>query len=137
MSSNYNETGIAGTTWIRSHQVQINNQYGKNPTVVFLEQRAVTLVDGTVLTLSLIPGFIEVAFDPSVQIPLINPWTGEPLTNVDGTQQYASHIEAYILLHSLYMQNAKLRDDALAAESSPPNDPAASPPIDPEASPPM
>lgn len=120
MSTNYQETSIAGATWIRSKQVQINNPFGGVPSVVFLEERAITLADNTVLTVPCVPGFCEVMFDPSAQIPLVNPWTGEPITSVDNVQQYASHIEAYILLHSLYLMTAAARDAALANPPEPP-----------------
>lgn len=116
MPTNYNESTIAGATWIRSKQVQINNPLGGTPSVVFLEERAVTLADQTVFTFPCSPGFCEVMFDPSAQIPLVNPWTGEPMTNVEGQQQYASHIEAYILLHSLYIQSATARDNYVPPE---------------------
>lgn len=124
-SPNYNETTVSGATWIRSFQVQINNSYNGTPTVVFLEERAVALSDNTVLTIPVQPGFCEVGFDPSAQIPLVNPWTGEPMTNNDPenpVQQYASHIEAYILLWSLYLQTAMERDAAANAPADPPPD---------------
>ena len=120
MPGNYQETTVAGTTWIRSYRVEIENQLGGVPSVVFREQRAITLADGSVVIVPINPGFVEAEFDAGAQIPLINPWTGEPLTNVDGVQQYASHIEAYILLHSLYLQTAAARD---AIVDNPPVEP--------------
>lgn len=136
MPTNYQETTVSGSTWVRAFQVQINNPYNGTPTVVFLEERAVALSDNTVMTIPAVPGFCEAIFNPSAQIPLVNPWTGEPMTNNDPenpAQQYASHIEAYIILWSLYLQAANERDNAVPPENTytPPYDNPEPPPEEP------
>ena len=114
MTANYQETNIAGTKWRRSYRVQIDNPYGGIPITTFHEEDCVSLTNVEVIKIN--AGNVQIAFDPSAQIPLINPWTGEPLTNIDNVQQHASHIEAYILLHSLYMQAVTARDALLTPE---------------------
>lgn len=106
--SNYKESQISGVKWRRSFRVQIDNPYNETPRVVFYEEDCINIGDDLIKTRA---GDLVVYFDPSAQIPLVNPWTGEPMTNTDNEQQFASHIEAYILLHSLYIQNATLRDN--------------------------
>jgi hypothetical protein len=126
MTANYQQTALAGTQWKRSKRVQIENPYGGEPTVVFTEEIAITLADGTVVTIP--AGTLEVTFDASTVIPLINPWTGEPLTNVDNVPQFATHLEAYILLHSLYLQNATIRDTPVPNVDPGPSEPPPPPP---------
>lgn len=130
MTVNYRETTENVTKWRRSFRVQIDNPYAGTPSVVFHEEDCLIMSDGEIIKRN--AGQVQVTFDPSTIIPLINPWTGEPITNVDDVQQTASHIEAYILLHSLYIQNATLRDIPLPIEetedpSSPPEDPSSPP----------
>lgn len=114
MPGNYQESSIAGTKWRRSFRVQIDNPYQGSPRVTFHEEECVTLSDATIFKIP--AGGLTVDFDPSSQIPLVNPWTGEPMTNVDNEPQYASHLEAYILLHSLYIQGATARDQPPAPQ---------------------
>lgn len=121
MTANYQQTSLAGVQWKRSKRVQIENPYGGTPSVVFTEEIAITLADGSVVTIPC--GTLEVAFNPSAVIPLINPWTGEPLTNVNGDPQFATHIEAYILLHSLYIDNATIRDTPVPNVDPGPSEP--------------
>lgn len=116
MSTNYKETQITGVGWKRSFRVEIDNPYGGIPRVVFHEENCYS-IDGTFIKQN--AGSVAVEFDASAQIPLINPWTGEPLTNVDNVQQYGSHIEAYIILHSLYIQSALARDNPPAQPEEP------------------
>lgn len=108
MSSNYNESSIAGTRWRRSFRVQIDNPYGAAPRALFHEEECISLAGGELMRQNV--GTLPVAFDQSKEINLINPWTGEPLTNVEGVQQKATHLEIYIILHSLYIQSAIERD---------------------------
>lgn len=108
MSSNYNESPITGTMWRRSFRVQIDNPYAGVPRAVFHEEDCVMLSGGVIMKQP--AGSLTVIFDQSSEIPLINPWTGLPLTDINGVQQTATHIEAYILLHSLYIQSAIARD---------------------------
>lgn len=125
MPTNYQESGVTGSEWKRSYEVKILNPYGGVPSVYFSEEIAVLLSSGNLLKQN--AGGLEVIFDPSAQIPLIDPWTGEPLTNVEGVQQYASHIEAYILLHSLYIQNATIRDTPVLPAPDEPTEPPPTP----------
>lgn len=108
MTANYQESPVAGTKWRRSFRVQIDNPYQGNPRVTFHEEDCVSLADGT--TFKVPAGSLVVDFNPSAEIALIDPFTGEPLTNVEGVPQFATHIEAYIMLHSLYIQSAIARD---------------------------
>lgn len=124
MTANYNESPIAGTKWRRSFRVQIDNPYQGAPRVTFHEEDCVSLADGTIFKVN--AGSLLVEFDQSAEINLINPWTGEPLTDINGVQQKATHIEAYILLHSLYIQSAIARD------APPPAQPIDTPELPPE-----
>lgn len=121
MPANYQQTSLAGVQWKRSKRVQIENPYGKTPSAVFTEEIAITLADGSVITIP--ESTIEVTFNPSAEIPLINPWTGEPLTNVEGVPQFTTHMELYILLHSLYIQSATARDNPTPLVDPGPSEP--------------
>lgn len=114
MATNYKETENTATQWRRAFRVQIDNPYLESPKVFFHEEDCIIFNNGKLVKQN--AGTLAVDFDPSGSIPLLNPWTGDPLTNVDGVQQYASQIEAYILLHSLYIQKALIRDAQTSSE---------------------
>lgn len=99
--SNYNESQVAGTQWRRASDVHIRNNYGTTPTITFTEERITKLENHIV---SQQTSVLTEAFDQAKEIELINPSTGE-LIGISVT-----HMELYIMLHSLYIQLAKKRD---------------------------
>lgn len=111
--SNYKETSVAGTEWVRCGVVQIVNPYQRNPAIQFVEERVLHMGDGRdpVFTPD---GAISVSFDPAKTIPLLNPETGAP------TGRTATFGEAYAILYSAYMQAAAERDASVHAESTEP-----------------
>lgn len=100
----YRQTEGAATTWRRAHQIIINNQRGNQPSIIFHEEDVVTLGDKTFSA----PGMSAVMglFDPAEVVPLINPLTGESLGAT------ATHQDLYVLLYSVYIQQANARDVA-------------------------
>jgi len=98
---NYRETPVAGTQWQRSNQVRVDNPYGGQPTVHFVEEQIVTLGADQFARAA---GELSFPFDPAEQIDLINPADDSPLG------QSVSGMEVYVLLYSLYRKHAALRD---------------------------
>lgn len=108
--ANYQETEVAGSSYIRSHAVHLHNPLDAPGLALFEEQRVYNLSDGKVVTE--VAGSVGDVFDPNTAgttFPILNPKTGEP---IGGTSTY---IEVYTLLHSLYIFLAKRRDEPLAA----------------------
>lgn len=96
----YKETNIVTKSWRRSNRVQITNSVGVPPMIEFTEEDAVN--DG-ILTNVYPAGFIKANFIPENTFDILNPETGE----VVGT---ATHMDVYVLLHSLYINLAVQRD---------------------------
>lgn len=98
----YRQTSSDGTSWRRAAQVIVNNPLGRQASLSFQEQDVMSMGPNLfqVPTMTAVVGL----FEPDAVIPLLNPATGEPL----GTT--ATHQDLYVLLHSLYMQLALLRD---------------------------
>lgn len=110
--SDYKETDIVGKAWTRCHKITIQNVRGVAPSVHFSEERVLQLENDQEVRQGL--GDLDSAFDPSKQIPLLNPETGEPLGKT------ATYQEAYVLLYSAYIAAAKQRDeDAVRPEPEP------------------
>lgn len=118
--SNYKETAVAGTKWTRCGVVQIVNPYQRNPSIQFIEERAVSLGEGRE-PLFFSEGSISVPFDENKVVNLINPLTGQP------TGATVTYGELYVGLFSAYIQAALERDMAsvsnVNSEQNGPNEP--------------
>ena len=113
----YQEAPVAGKRWKRCYAINIKNQLGQTPSVEMFEEVVTTLEEDTFKKSS---GSLQVLFDPSAEIPLLDPTTGLSL-GVSMTQG-----QIHVALWSLYMMSALARDAALV-----PVDPPIDPPIDP------
>lgn len=125
MSANYQEGSVEGSKWIRAKRVEIDNPYGVNPKLVFSKELIVNLG----VELGLVKksnGTLIVNFDPSATFPLISPFTGEPMTNVEEEPLFGTHLDLYIYLHSLFIYEAVLAN----AEIVHPEEPEPDPPTD-------
>lgn len=98
MSFKLNSTPVAGESYRRCNQVVIDNPLGGSPSVAFGQETIIGTGSGQVAHIPLQP--IQMPFDPSVVIPVINPQTGEP---TGGT---ISHGEVYALIYSAYLAAA-------------------------------
>lgn len=106
--ANYQETTLAGTAYTRASEVYIINREDAK-SIMFQEQRVVTLDDGEVIRRS--AGQVVSPFTPEnagTAIPLLNPETGESL----GASM--TYEELYVALYSLYLKLAQERDYAEA-----------------------
>jgi hypothetical protein len=102
MPVNYKETALAGTRWQRARLVLLQNPLVGQKGATFQEESAVML-DGNVQSLGDVAS-IFAPFDPSGEIPLLDPTTGEPTGGV------ATHAQLYQIVFSLYRQVAAARD---------------------------
>lgn len=116
MTANYKQTNATGSLWTRCRQISINNPLGQLTTVQFSEEEAVSIGDKTMTQ----PGrLINAAFNPASVFDLVNPDTGEVIGE-------SSHMQVYVLLHSLWLSQAKQQDiidsigSAPAAAEDPP-----------------
>lgn len=99
----YQETTVAGKQWKRCYAIDIQNPYGQTPTVTMHEE-VITQVNDAVFHQR--TGNVQVPFDPSAEIALLDPATGAPL-GVTMTQG-----QIHVALWSLYMTKALERDAA-------------------------
>lgn len=100
--SNYKEQTISGSAWQRANLVQIHNTLNATPTIVFYEEEAVMLPSGVVT--KHVGQLTEIFSDPLKEFNLVHPETGDVL----GTATYQ---QIYLILHSLYMHLAYIRDN--------------------------
>lgn len=101
---NYQQTEIAGDSWIRANRIIIENPYEGTPAATFMEERIINLPDN-VITQSqgcIVEPFLSENFEKT--FPLLHPQTGESVG-------LASYQDVYILLSSLYLSIAKQRDE--------------------------
>ena len=103
----YNET--ATTVYKRANAIVVNNELGETPVVTFHEQYAFVegvAVDGRAGSCSM-----DMPADLAETFPLVHPETGESLGSADfGTLQ--------VMLHSLYLHVADLRDNPASEEEA-------------------
>lgn len=99
----YKETAVTGTQWQRCAAVVIMNPLNGTPTIR-MDEEIIANFGGNAFSKS-VPG-IQMDFDPAMVIPLLNPETGEALgASMTG-------MEVYVALYSLYIMQAKARDEA-------------------------
>lgn len=95
MSYKLDQKLVAGESYIRCHQVVIDNRLGHAPTIAFHRERIIGLADGATVTQPMSPR--EVAFDPAAVVPVLNPETGEP------TGQTVTQGDLYALIYSAFV----------------------------------
>jgi hypothetical protein len=117
---NYKESTGTTTSWQRAYQVNISNKLSEVPKIIFYEEEAVNLGSGNFITKHV--GHLEETFtNPLTEFNLINPETGD----VIGTSTY---MQAYLILHSMYMHLVYIRDNPIiivdpVVEDPPPEEP--------------
>ena len=102
MPTNYKETTLDGTSWVRCVTVLVKNDYGTVPYILYDEERVINLLGANPIVQPI--GTLRRNFDPDGVIPLINPQTGE------ATGATITQAEAYAVLYSAYLQAAMARD---------------------------
>ena len=110
--SNYMQTNVSGTAYVRSSQVIVANPLVGTKAISFMEEQVVNL-DGEQIVRQ--RGGVQEPFtaeNAGEVFQLINPQTGEALGSS------ASYQELYIMLHSLYLHLATKRDN-LVVEAAP------------------
>lgn len=95
MSYKLDQKPVAGESYIRCHQVVIDNRLGHAPTIAFHRERIIGLADDATVTQPMSPR--EVAFDPAAVVPVLNPETGEP------TGQTVTQGDLYALIYSVFV----------------------------------
>ena len=107
--SNYKQSNIVGTSWVRCRAVTINNPYPdpnsaeSTPKAWFQEQQVVQLPEDKVILNDI--GHCLKVFNPETEITLLDPETGAP------TGATVTHGYLYQILYSLYLQTALERDN--------------------------
>ena len=101
--ANYQESTVTGTTWKRCNKIEIRNPYQGQKLAIFLEEEVTSLTDGRVIQ-EPSTNIQEPFSDPTKEIVLLNPETGQPLNNT------ITYQDVYVILYSLYMQLAIARD---------------------------
>lgn len=106
--SNYAESPVTGTQWLRAARVVVENPRAGTPAVTFVEERALQLGSDVLLTPAgnLVEPFIQAGEDANIDeaFQLRNPLNGALL----GTS--ATYAELQVLLFSLYYHVAAKRD---------------------------
>lgn len=103
---NYKEVTGTFHEYQRARLIQINNEYGKTPTITFVEE-VVSDINGKQTHSDV--SQLTASYDPAGNIPLINPQTDEPI----GTTM--THQDLFVAVYSLYRQLAVERDNAPVA----------------------
>lgn len=99
--ADYKETNVTGTQWQRCCAVHIQNTYGQTPQVTMQEEQ-LTAVNGQLFQKG--ASGLNITYDPTELIPLLNPLTGV------ATGASMSQGQIYAALWSLYMTKAAARD---------------------------
>ena len=83
---NYKETTVAGSSWVRAHDVHIKNPHGGTPYMVISEEKIMLLADGDKITKP--SSNLVVSFDVN------NP----------------KHLQLYGLINDIYIEERDKRD---------------------------
>jgi len=110
--ANYKEEQLTADKWVRSNRVTITNPYQGVPKITFGEEEITLLSDGRAVNLPL-QGLVQGFTDPTTVFPVLNPVTGED------TGTTATYGDLYVMLHSLYISLAKIRDAEQAVVDTP------------------
>ena len=109
--TDYRSSSVSGSAWTRAQQVTIDNPMTGPKYAMFSEERVFTIGDETIrqpagsCRLTMDDDSLDTAFD------LLHPETG----TVIGSTTYA---QAYVMLYSLYMRAAKMRDEKAAEDAA-------------------
>lgn len=95
MSFKLNHNPVAGESYVRCHQVVIDNRHGKTPVITFHRERVIGTDTGTLARQPLSPKVM--AFDPAASVPLVDPDTGT------STGQSMTHADVYAALYSAFV----------------------------------
>lgn len=95
MTYKLDQKPITGESYIRCPQVVIDNRLGAAPRVTFDRESVLGVEGGAVMRQPMSPRVMT--FDPSVEVPVLNPETGEP------TGQTITHGEIYALIYSAFV----------------------------------
>ena len=104
----YREANANGPvkSWRRTHGINVINAYQQMPTIQFQEEDRTMLPNGQTMVTN--NTAVEGDFsDPTATFPLIDPNTG-------ATIGQAAHQDVYVMLFSLYMSLAAIRDNPVA-----------------------
>lgn len=104
----YKEVTLEGMKRTRSYRMIGDNPLGEAPSVTFLEEEVVT-INGESTKVNA-GKFSKTMTDPTVEFPLVDPTTNEPLGSS------ATFGQVYALTYSLYLYLAGLRDAGTLGE---------------------
>lgn len=105
--SNYNQAQLSGTKWTRCPEIRITNPCGGDA-IIHLAEETLATFEG--ITTRLGTGAFAFPFDPTHEIALRDPATGEEIGST------VSEASLYIALYSLYMEKALARDAQVLAD---------------------
>ena len=108
--SDYKETAITGSSYVRANTVLLENPKNGTPAIIFTEERWYDLGEGTTVAAQL--GQFKVNFEPAGVIDILDPGTGAP------TGQTITQAEVYAAIYSFYIQAALDRDAVNSQNSS-------------------
>lgn len=101
MVANYKEKITAVKSWVRAKKVTIHNEYQSVPTITFTEEEVTDL--GNQIQRRELGEITQDFSSPSGTFEIVDPVTGAPIRT-------ATYEEAYVLLSSLYLDLATMRD---------------------------
>ena len=108
--TNYKQSDVSGSTWVRAFRVEINNAYKEIPSIEFREESVFMLNDEVIKVnkpISPSSTIRQFMTDPAISFDLIDPDTQKSI----GTATYK---DVYIMMQSLYRNLAESRDKGLA-----------------------
>lgn len=97
----YMKTDIQGSSYRRAFQIIIYNELNKVPVAEMRRQDIINLGDRVI---DVVAPTLPIPYDPTKQIALINPETGEPLGATSSMQ------ELFVILFSLFVQESATFD---------------------------
>jgi hypothetical protein len=105
MTTNYQESTVAGTKWKRANTIAISNPLNQlpNASISFSEEEVIQL--GTDDYIKKETGVLSEQFSNIVSFDILNPTTGAVVGSM-------TPLELYVALYSLYMYLAQERDSA-------------------------
>jgi hypothetical protein len=110
--ADYKESTISGTEYTRCVAVNISNPIGSVPQIQFIEESVATLGPRSFHEPK---GFIQINFDPSASIPVVDPGT------LEETGASITMGSLYLGVFSAYIATARARDEAEALALLPPD----------------
>lgn len=95
MSYKLQQKTIAGESYIRCHQIVIDNRLNRPPVIQYHQERVITGPGGMISKLPMGPTPQD--FDPAAEVPIIDPETGE------ATGQAITQGELMVYMYSAYI----------------------------------